>query len=139
MAEQKTKPTAESVTDFINKQEDEQVRDDCRELIKMMKKITGEKPTMWGPGIVGFGSYHYKYASGHEGDSCIAAFAPRKGKLTVYGMPEVLADKKLMTKLGKAQTSKACIYFKKLEDINTSVLEHIIKKSVELCNKMYPG
>jgi len=139
MAEQKTKPTAESVTDFINRQEDEQVRDDCRELVKMMKKITGEVPVMWGPGIVGFGKYHYKYESGHEGDSCIAAFAPRKGKLTVYGMPEVLADTTLTNKLGKAKTSKACIYFKKLEDIDTSVLENIIKKSVALCNKKYPG
>ena len=79
MAEQKTKPTAESVTDFINRQEDEQVRDDCRELVKMMKKITGEVPVMWGPGIVGFGKYHYKYESGHEGDSCIAAFAHARG------------------------------------------------------------
>ena len=138
MAEQKTKPTAESVTDFINRQEDEQVRDDCRELVKMMKKITGEVPVMWGPGIVGFGKYHYKYESGHEGDSCIAAFAPRKGKLTVYGMPEVLGDTTLISKLGKAKTSKACIYFKKLEDIDTSVLENIIKKSVALCNKKYP-
>jgi len=139
MAEQKTKPTTESVSDFINKQEDEQVRDDCRELVKMMKRITGEPATMWGPGIVGFGSYHYKYDSGHEGDSCIAAFAPRKGKLTVYGMPEVLADATLMSKLGKAKSSKACIYFKKLEDIDTSVLEQVIKKSVELCKKKYPG
>jgi len=139
MAEQKTKPTTESVADFINRQEDEQVRDDCRELVKIMKKITGEPAVMWGPGIIGFGKYHYKYESGHDGDSCIAAFAPRKGKLTVYGMPEVLADTNLVSKLGKAKTSKACIYFKKLEDINIPVLENIIKKSVDLCKRKYPG
>src|SRR5690348_6173449 len=139
MAEQKTKPTSASVEAFIKTQEDEQVRDDCRELVKLMKKVTGETPKMWGPGIIGFGSYHYKYDSGHEGDSCIAAFAPRKGKLTVYGMPEVLADISLISKLGKAKTSKACIYFKKLEDIDTTVLEKVIRKSVDLCKKKYPG
>jgi hypothetical protein len=137
MAEQKTKPTEVSVTDFIGKVDSEQVRDDCRTLVKMMKKITGSPAKMWGPSIVGFGSYHYKYASGHEGDAPLAGFSPRKGNLTVY-MAEFPNRESLLKKLGKAKTSKACIYVKKLEDIDMDVLEKIVKGSMDHTRKLYP-
>lgn len=138
MAEAKTKPTKVAVSDFIEKLDSEQVRDDCRTLVKMMKKITGFPAVMWGPSIVGFGKYHYKYESGHEGDSCLAAFSPRKGNLTVYMMPEFPKREELLKKLGKAKTSKACIYIKKLDDVDLEVLEKIVKGSMDHCKKLYP-
>lgn len=137
MAEAKTKQTEASVTDFIDKADSEQVREDCRTLVKMMKKITGSPPKMWGPSIVGFGSYHYKYASGHEGDAPLAGFSPRKGNLTVY-MGEFPNREALLKKLGKCKASKACIYVKKLEDIDMDVLEKIVKGSMDHTRKLYP-
>lgn len=137
MAEQKTKPTKQTVKAFLDKIDDEQVRDDCRVLTDMMAKITGEPPTMWGSSIVGFGKYHYKYESGHEGDSCIAAFSPRKQNLTVYLMPG-FSDDSLLQKLGKHKSSKACLYFKRLDDIDTDVLAKLIQKSVRAVQKLYP-
>jgi hypothetical protein len=139
MAEAKTKATKESVDDFIKKVEDEQTRDDCRELVKIMKKVTGYPATMWGPGIIGFGTYHYKYASGHEGDACLAGFAPRKGKISLYIMPGANTHTDLLSKLGKHKASKGCIYIKKLEDIDTAVLEKLVKNSVDHLKKTYPG
>jgi hypothetical protein len=139
MAEAKTKATKESVDDFIKKVEDEQTRDDCRELVKIMKKITGYPATMWGPGIIGFGTYHYKYDSGHEGDACLAGFAPRKGKISLYVMPGANTHTDLLNKLGKHKASKGCIYIKKLEDIDTAVLEKLVKNSVDHLKKTYPG
>jgi hypothetical protein len=138
MAEAKTKQTEASVTDFIDKQDSEQTRDDCRTLVKMMKKITGKPAKMWGPAIVGFGKYHYKYESGHEGDSCIAAFSPRKGNLTVYIMDEFPNRESLLKKLGKHKASKVCLYIKKLEDIDLDVLEKIVKASMDAVKKKYP-
>jgi hypothetical protein len=138
MAEAKTKQTEASVTDFIDKQDSEQTRDDCRTLVKMMKKITGKPAKMWGPAIVGFGKYHYKYESGHEGDSCIAAFSPRKGNLTVYIMDEFPNRESLLKKLGKHKSSKVCLYIKKLEDIDLDVLEKIVKASMDAVKKKYP-
>jgi hypothetical protein len=137
MAEQKTKPTEASVADFIDKAGSEQVRDDCRTLIKMMKKVTGNPAKMWGPSIIGFGKYHYKYESGHEGDAPLAGFSPRKGNLTVY-MGDFPGRESLLKKLGKAKTSKACIYVKKLEDIDMDVLEKIVKGSFDHTRKLYP-
>ena len=139
MAETKTKPTEIPVGDFIGKVDSEQVRDDCRTLIKMMKKITGSAPKMWGPSIVGFGKYHYKYATGHEGDAPLAGFSPRKGNLTIYMATEFPNRESLLKKLGKAKTSKACIYVKKLEDIDMDVLEKIVKASMDVTKKAYPG
>ena len=138
MAEAKTKQTEASVPDFIDKQDSGQVRDDCRTLVKMMKKITGKPAKMWGPAIVGFGKYHYKYDSGHEGDSCIAAFSPRKGNLTVYIMDEFPNRESLLKKLGKHKSSKVCLYIKKLEDIDLDVLEKIVKASMDAVKKKYP-
>jgi len=138
MTEQKTKPTAQSVEDFISKIENEQVRDDCYILIKLMKKITGSKPVLWGPSIIGFGKYHYKYDSGHEGYSCLAAFSPRKPNITVYILPDFTQREALLKKLGKHKASKGCLYFKKLEDIDTGILEQLIEYSVKYTQKKYP-
>jgi hypothetical protein len=138
MAEIKTKPTEVSVTDFIAKAESEQVRDDCRTLVKLMKKVTGSAPKMWGPTIIGFGQYHYKYKSGHEGDMCLTGFSPRKGNLTLYVMDEFAQRDALLKKLGKFKASKACLYVKKLADIDLDVLEKIVKGSVDYVKKKYP-
>ena len=138
MADQKTKPTEQSVESFLDKVPDEKVRDDCYTLVKIMKKITGSSPKMWGPSIIGFGKYHYKYESGHEGNSCLAAFSPRKPNIVVYVMPGVASNPDLLKKLGKHKASKGCLYIKKLEDVNITVLESLIKNSVASVKKMYP-
>ncbi len=137
MAKQKTKPTEITVESFLDKLASESVRDDCNTLIKVMKKITKSEPKMWGPSIVGFGQYHYKYESGHEGVMCIAGFSPRKPAITVYLMS--MSDQPdLMEKLGKYKVSKACLYVKKLEDIDIKILEKLIANSVSYVKKKYP-
>lgn len=135
--EPKTKETKASVKKFIDAVAGEQRRDDCRAVIALMQKITKEEPKMWGPSIVGFGSYHYKYESGHEGDSCLAAFSPRKPNLTLYVMPGFEGYEDLMSKLGKYKTGKVCIYIKSLSDIDIKVLEKLIKGSVDFVKKKY--
>jgi hypothetical protein len=139
MAKLKTKPTKQTVNEFIDKVPDEKVRDDCYEIVKLMKKITGEPPKMWGPSIIGFGQYHYKYESGHEGDMCVAGFSPRKQNLTLYVMPGVEEITDLLKKLGKHKASKGCLYIKKLDDIDRKVLESVIRLSVNYVRKKYPG
>src|ERR1051325_4231733 len=114
MAEMKTKPTDQSVAEVLNDVSDEERRAVCFQVAKIMEEITGDKPTMWGPSIVGFGSYHYKYASGREGDWPIAAFSPRKKDLTLYLTPGFEKDHELMEKLGKHSTGKSCLYIKRL-------------------------
>ena len=130
MAEIKTKPTAVSVKDFIAAVPDEQKRKDSKVLVDMMSKITKEKPKMWGPTIIGFGSYHYKYDSGHEGDMCITGFSPRKAAISVYILMGFNKSPELMKKLGKFKTGKSCLYVKKLSDIDKKVLEELIEESV---------
>jgi len=139
MAEQKTKPTEQSVEDFLKQVTDEQVRKDCVALVKLMKKATGSAPKMWGPSIVGFGSYHYKYESGHEGDTCLTGFSPRKQNITLYVMPGFTQYPDLLEKLGKHKAGKGCLYIKKLTDIDTGVLEELVRKSVDFLKKKYPG
>lgn len=131
MAEPKTKPTKESVKDFLNKVEDPERRADCFAVAKMMEEITGEKPTMWGPSIVGFGSYHYKYASGNQGDWPITGFSPRKKDLTLYIMVGYERYGELMEKLGKHSTGKSCLYIKKLSDIHIPTLKKLIKLGIK--------
>ncbi|MFN0151827.1 MAG: DUF1801 domain-containing protein [bacterium] len=138
MAELKTKPTEVNVTEFLNAIKDETRRADCRTLVKMMTKVTKAKPKMWGPTIVGFGTYHYKYASGHEGDCCVIGFASRKPDLTIYiltGFPNYDA---LMSKLGKHKMGKCCLYIRNLSDIDMAVLEKIVKGSVAHVARVYP-
>lgn len=139
MAEQKTKPTSRSVDEFIENVADEGVRDDCRKLSRIMKKITGSAPKMWGPTIIGFGAYHYKYESGHEGDSCLTGFSPRKGNTTVYVMPGFTGQTDLMAKLGKHKAGKGCLYIKRLEDVDLNILTKIIEQSVSFLKKKYPS
>jgi hypothetical protein len=138
MAEQKTKPTEQSVDGFLSKVSDEKVRDDCYALVKLMSKATGSPPKMWGPTIVGFGNYHYRYDSGHEGDACLTGFSPRKQNITVYVMPGFNQHADLLEKLGKHKAGKGCLYIKKLEDINSTVLENLIKQSVNFLKTKYP-
>jgi len=130
MAEPKTKPTNESVKDFLNRIPEAERREDCFTVAKMMEEITGEKPKMWGPSIVGFGSYRYKYASGHEGDWPVAAFSPRKKDLTLYFMMGFVKRPE-MAKLGKHSVGKSCLYIKKLSDIHLPTLKKLIKISVK--------
>ena len=136
----KTHATAASVDAFIDKQPKEEVRDDCRTLMKLMHELTGAEPYMYGPSIVGFGTYHYTYASGHEGDAPLAAFSPRKSELVIYaigGMFEQEPD--LMKTLGKCKATKGCLYVKRLADIDLKVLKTLLKKSIALTKKTYPG
>jgi hypothetical protein len=137
MAEQKTKPTTISVEGFLEKIPDEGVRDDCQIIMKLMKKTTGASPKMWGPSIVGFGQYHYKYDSGHEGFACLTGFSPRKQNITLYLMPGVTGREDLLNKLGKHKAGKGCLYIKKLDDVNISVLETLIEESVSFLKKKY--
>lgn len=131
MAEIKTKQTNASVDKFINQIPDEARREDCFKIAKMMEEITGCKPKMWGPSIVGFDTYHYKYASGHEGDWPIAAFSPRKQDLTVYIMPGFEKYTELMEQLGKHRTGKSCLYIRRLSDIHVPTLKKLIRHSVK--------
>ena len=131
MAEMKTKPTKESVKEFLNKIPDAERRADCFTVAKMMEEITGEKPTMWGPSIVGFGSYHYKYDSGREGDWMMTGFSPRKKDLTLYLMMGYEKHTELTEKLGKHSGGKSCLYIKRLSDIHIPTLKKLIKISVK--------
>lgn len=138
MAEIKTKPTEVSPAAFIDKVENEQRRKDGHELSALMKKVTGKPAKMWGPTIVGFDQYHYKYASGHEGDMPITGFSPRKQSLVLYLGPG-LEDKKLLSKLGKHKLGKGCLYINKLDDVNRDLLSELVTKSVEKMRKLYPS
>jgi hypothetical protein len=130
MAELKTKPRSASVDAFLKKSASGEKLKDCYRLVSLMKKITKQRPKMWGPSIVGFGTYHYKYATGHEGDMPVAAFSPRKQALTIYILTGLEVNAKLFKKLGKFKSSKACLYIKKLADVDQKVLAEIIKESV---------
>lgn len=131
MAEAKTKPTKASVTQFLNKIPDAARREDCFAIAKMMEEITGSKPQMWGPSIVGFGTWSYKYASGHEGDWPVAAFSPRKTDLTVYLTIGFEKYDELLGRLGKHRKSKSCLYIKRLSDIHVPTLKKLIKASIK--------
>jgi hypothetical protein len=136
MAENKTKPTSVSPAAFIKRVASEQQRKDCRDLIAMMRTITGEPPKMWGPSIVGFGTCHYVYESGREGDICLTGFSPRKPSLVLYiGSP--LKDKTLMSKLGKYTTGKGCLYIKKLDDVDRGVLRRLVATAVRVTREKF--
>ena len=129
MSELKTKPNKASVNKFINSIEDPIKREDSKTLLSLMSEVTGDKPTMWGDSIVGFGSYHYKYASGREGDWFQTGFSPRKQSLTLYIMSG-FNNKSALEKLGKCSTGKSCLYIKKLSDVDLELLKKLITKSV---------
>ena len=137
MAELKTWPNKSSVSAFIAAIDDSGKRSDAKKIAAMMRRATGKRAKMWGTSIVGYGSYHYKYASGREGDFMITGFSPRKTALTVYIMPGFSGFKSLMSKLGKYKTGKSCLYIKRLEDVDESVLEKLIVESVKEMRKKY--
>lgn len=132
MYEAKTRLTANPVSDYLASIQDDSRRQDCEKVISLMENITGCPPQMWGPAIVGFDSYHYKYASGHEGDMCVVGFSSRKSDLTLYILSGD-ADAEtidLLARFGKHKAGKACLYIKHLSDIDISILEQLIRRSV---------
>lgn len=131
-------PTNESVDAHIGAITDPGRRQDCRTLVEVFSAATGRKPRMWGGSIVAFGKYHYKYASGHEGDSCLAGFASRKGALTLYLSPEDLNREPLLRKLGKHREGKGCVYLKDLDGIDLQVLGELVKSSADNIRRKYP-
>ena len=137
MAEPKTRKTRKSVAKFLREIPDEQQREDAHRIARMMESITGAKPAMWGPSMVGFGEYHYVYASGREGDWFETGFSPRKRELTLYIMSGFAKHDTLMKKLGKYRTGKSCLYIKKLDDVDRGVLRRLIKGSVDYIRKTY--
>ncbi len=139
MATQKTLPTDNNVKTFLDSVPDEKKRQDCYKALELMQKATGYPAVMWGPSIVGFGSYHYKYESGHEGDAPLTGFSPRKEALTFYLMPDNEQREELLQRLGKHKASKGCIYVKKLADIDTEVLKELAVATVKSLQAKYPA
>jgi len=131
MAELKTQKNDASIEGFLNRIEDEKKRKDSYAILELMKDATGSEPKMWGTSIIGFGNYHYKYASGRENDWMLTGFSPRKQNLTLYIMGGLAQYDELLSKLGKHSTGKSCLYIKKLSDINIDVLRELVKHSVE--------
>lgn len=137
LASSKTVPTRKSVTAFLAGLDSDQ-RKDCQSLGKIMRAATGKRAKMWGDSLVGFGSYHYKYASGREGNFFLAGYSPRKRNITVYVMDGFNSHGPLMKKLGAHKTGKSCLYLKRLSDVDLAVLEKLIHNSVEAMRKRYP-
>ncbi len=137
MSENKTKPTNVSVDEFLAAVEHDRCRNDAVNVCKLMQEVTGEEPVMWGPTMVGFGTYHYKYASGREGDWFLAGFAPRKANLVVYIMSGFKGHAALMDKLGKHKTGSSCLYINKLDDIDMDILRELVRRSVEHVSNAY--
>lgn len=131
MSENKTRPTSQDVTEFLNSVDHKTRRQDGFALLGMMEEITGEEPVMWGSSIVGFGSYHYKYESGREGDMPLIGFSPRKQSMTLYIMPGFDDYEDMLAELGKHKTGKACLYVNKLADVDEDVLRQLIQRSYE--------
>lgn len=138
MAQNKTQATKASVAAYLAAIADESRRKDCKAVAALMQKVTGCKPKMWGPSIVGFDSYHYTYDSGREGDSCVVGFSSRKTDLVLYLTTGFDKAKPLLAKLGKHKAAKACLYIKRLADVDVGVLEKLVQQSVAEMRKGYP-
>ncbi|MXY58590.1 MAG: DUF1801 domain-containing protein [Gammaproteobacteria bacterium] len=138
MSDLRTRPTASSVDAFIDAVDDEHRRADCRVVARLMAEITGAGGVMWGSSIVGFGSYHYRYASGREGDFFEAGFSPRKRALTIYVMAGFAEYEDLLARLGKHSTGKSCLYVKRLADVDLAVLREMLTRSVAFIRAKYP-
>ncbi len=143
MAEMKTVKNDNSVENFLNKVDDENKREDSIKILQLMQEVTGEEPKMWGDSIIGFGEYHYRYASGREGNAPLVGFSPRKQNLTLYLMgcyinPDDKQYDQLFQQLGKHKTGKSCLYVNKLSDVDISVLEQLITRSFEDMQNRYP-
>ena len=137
MSDMKTRPTRRSVARYVEQLEHPRRRTDAEALLKLFAEVTGEKPVLWGDSIVGYGCYHYKYASGREGDWPVTGFSPRKQHLAIYVMPGFSKYGKLLEKLGKHKHSVSCLYINKLEDIQLSVLKQLLRRSVSDMRRMY--
>lgn len=137
MAKVKTQFTDEDVSDFIDQLDNEQKKQDSIELIKLMEEATGEKAKMFGPTIIGFGQYHYKYPTGHEGDAPLLGFSPRKAAISLYVFTGCEEHKHLLENFGKYKMGKACIYVKKLSDVNIDVMKNMMKESIDFISEKY--
>lgn len=137
MSANKTAENDASVEDFINSVDNEQKRQDSRDLVTMMQEITGCKPKMWGASMVGFGSYHYKYDSGREGDMLVTGFSPRKTAMALYVIPGFSDFEEQLARLGPCKTGKSCLYLKNLAAVDRKVLKEIISKSVDIMKSRY--
>ncbi|PLT28857.1 DUF1801 domain-containing protein [Peribacillus deserti] len=138
MYELKTKETENNVIEFIEAVESPKKREDAYKLLDIFTETTGYTAKMWGPSIIGFGSYHYKYESGHEGDAPLVGFSPRKAKISLYFAPGDQEREQLLQKLGKHTTGKACVYINKLADVDIDIIKALIVQSVELLKQRYP-
>jgi hypothetical protein len=138
MADNKTKPTTASIEEYIASRANEQQAADCRELMRMLEKITGHAPTMWGPSIVGHGTYRYTYESGRTGEAPLVGFAIRARELVLYVLAEGAAQQALLSQLGKHKIGKSCLYFKQLADLDRPTLEQILITSVAEVRRLYP-
>lgn len=140
MQEAKTKPSDASVAAYLGGIADEARRSDCEELVNLMQRATGCAAQMWGASIVGFDSYHYRYDSGHEGDSCLIGFSSRKGDISLYLIAgyEAAETKALLARLGRHKIGKACLYIKRLSDVQLPVLEQLVARSVAETRRRYP-
>ena len=138
MAEIKTKATEVGVDEFLESVADPQRREDARTLIAKMERLTGRPPVMWGPSIIGFGRYHYKYDSGHEGEMCRMGFSPRAKELVLYVLTQSVDQAPLLEKLGKHRTGKSCLYIKRLADVDMAVLDQLMRASLDHMNEKYP-
>lgn len=136
--EQKTKETEQSVVKFIETVDSLKKREDSIKLLQIFEETTGYKAKMWGPSIIGFGSYHYKYATGHEGDAPLAGFSPRKAKISLYFAPGESERDEILKRFGKHTKGKGCVYINKLDDIDVEVLKELIHKSITFLRNLYP-
>ncbi|KGR74477.1 DUF1801 domain-containing protein [Ureibacillus sinduriensis] len=127
-----------SVMEFIETVENPKKREDAYKLLKIFEETTGFEAKMWGPSIIGFGSYHYRYESGHEGDAPLVGFSPRKAKISLYFATGDTEREKLLERFGKHTSGKACVYINKLADVNEEVLKQLIEQSIAFLQKMYP-
>lgn len=139
MAKNKTTETTASINDFLATVADDARRQDCFTIVKLMEQLSGFKAKMWGSAIIGFGSYHYKYASGHEGDAPLIGFSPRKNEISLYLSSDFENRAELLERLGKHKSAKACIYIKKMADIDQEVLKEMMALSIKHVKSMYQG
>ena len=139
MYELKTKETDNSVIEFIEQVDNPKKREDAYRLLDIFTETTGFEAKMWGPSIIGFGTYHYKYETGHEGDAPLVGFSPRKAKISLYFAPGVTRREELLSRFGKHTTGKACVYVNKVADIHEDVLKELIQQSVSFLQEMYPS
>jgi len=137
MTELKTKETEASVEAFLASVENDRRREDARAVTALMQNVTGLKPKMWGPSIIGFGQYHYKYDSGHEGDMCMIGLSPRKQNLVLYIMPGFKGQETMLKRLGKHKTGKSCLYLNKLADVDEDVLDAMIREAFDFMRQRY--